>query len=195
MMPKYWIKGFTTNRIEKENALIRLFITLLSLNILLSNVSANETQDLVTFKLEDQFGVKTTEEDVSGKIVILIGSGKEGSEYNAVWGKTIHDSLNADDGYEDIVFLPLADLRGVPFFMKSFVKSRFPKEAEKRVLLDWKGDIPKAYDFAPDSSNVLVFDRAGKLIFRTHGLQPAQDQIDPLISAVRDAMANKPEEK
>jgi predicted transcriptional regulator len=158
---------------------------------MLANVSADEAQDLVTFKLEDQFGVKTTEKDVVGRIVILIGSGKEGSQYNAVWGKTIHDSLNADDGYEDIVFLPLADLRGVPFFMKSFVKSRFPKEAGKRVLLDWKGHIPKAYDFAPDSSNVIVFDRAGKLIYRTHGLQPRQDQIDTLISVVRDAMLNK----
>ena len=50
---------------------------------------------------------------------------------------------------------------------------------------DYKKTLVQAWKIADDSSNVLAFDKKGKLIFRKDGkLSP--DDIQKLISAVRD---------
>ncbi|MBN2366136.1 MAG: hypothetical protein EH225_09145 [Calditrichaeota bacterium] len=120
---------------------------------------------LINFSLKDQFNNHYSNKNFEGNIVILVGSDHEGSEYNETWSLAIYDSLK-EIGLEDSVkFLPVADLRGVPFFLKGFVRSKFPSDYSKWILMDWSGKFARSYDFSPDASNIILFDRKGNLIY------------------------------
>lgn len=66
-------------------------------------------------------------------------------------------------------------MRGVPLFLKGYVRKKFPRDQEKWVLMDWKGRFAKAYAWTPQESNILIFDRGGALVHRTHGTTPDGD--------------------
>jgi hypothetical protein len=122
---------------------------------------------LVQFKIKDQFNREYTEKDFAGKIIFLIGSDKEGNKFNHAWGKAVGDSIRNQPGRQHVQFLRVADLRGVPFFLKGMIKGKFPKEEKKWVLLDWKGHFPKTYGFVKGACNILIFDRRGALVHKT----------------------------
>lgn len=159
-----------------------LFFSILT--ILVSITMAQDTT-LISFKLEDQFGRTYTEKDFENKIVIAICSDKDGSKYNSAWGRAIHDSLKDDIGFGQVKFLPVADVRGVPFFMKGFVKGKFPKEEERWVLLDWKGRFAKAYDMKEEMSNIILFNNDGMLIYKTYVQELDSQELNTILSKIR----------
>jgi len=144
---------------------------------------------LISFKMKDQFGKSHSNADFQNKIVILIGSDREGSNYNSNWGRAIHDSLAEKNFTSQVVFLPVANLRGVPFFLKGFVKGKFPQNPARWILLDWKGQFAESYGFKPGLSNILIFDQDGKLVYQTAvgeidsaELKKILDHLYPLLS-------------
>ncbi|MDH3216986.1 MAG: hypothetical protein OEN01_11970 [Candidatus Krumholzibacteria bacterium] len=56
--------------------------------------------------------------------------------------------------------------RGVPFFVKGSVKKKFPREADKWVLLDWKGKFAKAYATKKDVCTIMLLDQEGVVRYR-----------------------------
>ena len=155
---------------------MRFFI----LAILLLTLTGRGQQDtLISFELEDHFKKKYRRENFTGEVTILVGSDREGSGYNEKWSFAIYDSLKASGRGDMIRFLPVADLRGVPFFMKGWVKGKFPQEPKRWILMDWKGIFPRAYDFKPGHSNILILTREGLVIH-----QCAVQEIDPSVLGV-----------
>jgi len=147
-----------------------------------------EDRELLDFELKDQFENVHRRSDVAGNIVVLIGSDKSGSQFNEAWGKAIHDSLSDHPRYDQISYLAHADLRGVPFFVKGFVRGKFPQDPDRWVLMDWKGIIAKAYDFASKSSNVLVFAPDGVLHHHASGREPDDETVQRIVTAVRELL-------
>jgi predicted transcriptional regulator len=138
--------------------------------------------------MKDQFNNEYTEQNFRGKIVVVIGSDKDGSKYNPIWGQAIEDSLKNENGYEGVAYLPVADLRGVPFFLKGMVRGKFPKAPERWVLMDWKGKFPKAYEFEEKASNILIFDREGKLVFKTHVYDLEKEKLSEILNTLQSLM-------
>ena len=124
---------------------------------------------LIDFSIEDQLGATHSHRDYQGQVLVVLGSDQEGSQFNPLWVMAINDSLGSHPGFGEISFMGVADVSGVPFFIKPVVKRMFPSEEEKWVLLDWDGLFTGAYEFKPDSSNILVFDRRGRLVLREQG--------------------------
>jgi len=143
---------------------------------------------LIAFKLEDQFDQAHTDRDYRESIVIIIGSDKNGSKYNGVWSKAIRDSLKQEKNFAQIKFLPVADVRGVPFFIKGFVKGKFPKEKERWVLLDWKGRLAKAYNFESESCNIVIFGRNGVVVHKTYGQELDHQKLAVIVEKLRQSM-------
>lgn len=143
---------------------------------------------LISFKIEDQFERVYTEKEYLESIVVIIGSDKDGSQYNGIWGNAIGDSLKNEKNYPQIKFLRIADLRGVPFFVKGFVKGKFPKDKTRWVLLDWKGRFAKTYDFAPASSNIVIVNRQGAVVYKAFGKEPEQQKLAAICSELRKLM-------
>ncbi|MEJ2048838.1 MAG: hypothetical protein P8Y60_03170 [Calditrichota bacterium] len=165
-----------------KTSLIKYCFTIL-LAIWFADIIPVLAQDsvLVKFKMKDQFGNSHSNTAFQKKIVILIGSDREGGNYNGSWGKAIHDSLAEKNRAGQVEFLPVADLRGVPFFLKGFVKGKFPKKPGRWILLDWKGQFAETYHFKPDLSNILIFDQDGKLVYQTAVSELDQSELKNIL--------------
>lgn len=148
---------------------------------------AQETT-LTSFKMKDQFNREYTENYFIGSIIVLIRSDKDGSKYNGLWSRAIRDSLKDEEGFDQIKFVAVADLRGVPFFLKGLVKGKFPKEKEKWALMDWKGHFAKTYQFEKKASNIVILDRNGALVHKTFGRELDQEKLQVILEKLRTYM-------
>ncbi|MFC1475449.1 hypothetical protein ACFLQW_00420 [Candidatus Zixiibacteriota bacterium] len=129
--------------------------------------AAERDTTLIDFKLKDQFDNEYRDDDWQGRIIVLFGYDRKGNEYQDQWLAALRDSLPPSGDSTAISFIRLANVRGVPFFLKGMLKGKFPQEPDQWVLLDWKGRFDKAYEFEDDACNILVFDRQGALVYRT----------------------------
>ena len=145
---------------------------------------------LISFKVKDQFDRVYTDWQFRGSILIIIGSDKDGSKYNEIWTQAIYDSLKAEENFDRVKFLGVADVRGVPFFLKGYVRGKFPKDDEKWVLLDWKRAFAKAYEFEPEMSNVAIFDQRGALAHRAYGQTIDKDKLAVILAELKSLMAD-----
>lgn len=156
------------------------------------SAAAQETT-LIQFELEDQFKTKHTDDELRGKVVILAGGGRAGSEHLGGWSAAVLGALDEAGDREDVVLVPYADTRGVPFFIKGMVRSRMSQDPDEWTLLDWKGTIAKAYSMDPDQANLLLFDRGGRLVARTAGQSVERARLDAFVASVLETISAEPE--
>ena len=156
-----------------------------SLALVCAFATAAQEATLIDFLIKDQFHHFHSDEDYAGQIVVVIGSDKDGSNYNSLWGQAIHDELVDEPGYEAIQFLPVADVRGVPFFLKGHVRKKFPRDPAKWALVDWKGRFAKAYAWKPACSNIVVFDRTGGRVHQAHGTEVDASTLRQITDGLR----------
>jgi len=129
---------------------------------------AAESQTLIKakapdFSLSDQRDHQVALRQLEGKVIVLIASDKEGTKQNPAWRKAITDR------YGERVFMQgVADLRKVPFFLKGSFKRDFQKD-QASIILDWNGEIFKAYGLAENVSNIVLIDKKGSVQYLHSG--------------------------
>ena len=150
--------------------------------------AAAAAAELIEFELADQFDRPHTDAELRGRVTLLVSSGRRGSRYQGEWTGRLRRVLAGRDG--EAVLVEVADLRGVPFFMRGSVKKKFPGESGDGVLMDWRGDIARAYDLDPDLCTVLLFDRSGVLVRRASGGEPEPGTLATLIDRLDAELAS-----
>lgn len=149
---------------------------------------------LIEFELNDQFKNIHRDDDWCGDVVLLIGSDQKGSKFDAVWEKAIRDSMTGLVDMESLRIVHVADVRGVPFFLKGVVRRRFPGGNASPIILDWQGRFATAYGFAKDKANILVFDRQARLQHQiaVEGInsQRLDETVNLLVTVLRQAAKN-----
>jgi hypothetical protein len=151
-------------------------------------LAAAETAPPLEFELEDQFRVMHRGSEYRGDVVLLIGSGRKGAEFNGLWGKAIHEIVADHPRYDRLSDLPYANLKAVPFFLKGTVRGKFSEESNHWVLMDWKGKIAKTYGFDPASSNILVFAPDGSLALQHSGTDVDEASLDKIADRIRSLL-------
>jgi hypothetical protein len=86
----------------------------------------------------------------------------------------------------------LADLEGVPFFLKDYVRGKFSQNAGDWALMDWKGLFAESYGFIAGNANVLVFDKEGALLYQAHFSECRSDQVLSLTEIIRSKLDGPP---
>ena len=146
----------------------RPFLLSLALSLLLfsgSVFASDEGQtSLIGFQIADQFDRVHRDTEVRGDVLLVVGADKEGSRHQGQWVAALQAVAADHAAREPVRIIEVADLRGVPFFVKGRVKGSFPSDRRQWVLMDWKGVFARTYLFEADKCNILVFDRAGKLV-------------------------------
>ena len=132
--------------------------------MLFPGVAVSQSVPVLTFAVKDQFDSLHTETDYRGDATVLIGS-----EYNGSWTKAIQDSIGSKFTDTNIKFLPVANVSSVLFFFRGFVQSKFLVARKEWMLLGWKGYIFDTYQFAKDSSSIVIIVKNGAFVYKTNG--------------------------
>lgn len=122
------------------------------------------------FTLRDQYDSALTLGSLRGRVVLVVAGDRHGNQYIGAYTQAVRERF----GRDRVRLVPIANLRGVPFFMKGYVRGRFrgtnPDSTPKSsVLLDWGGVLARLYGFREALTNVYLIDRAGVLRYTAAG--------------------------
>ncbi len=148
-----------------------------------------EAPALIDFELQDQFDRTYRASDYDGRVLYVVASDKDGSRFNGAWSQAIFEALEGDHEAEALATFGVADLSGVPFFLKKLIKGKFPQDRDQWALMDWKGRFRKAYGFERGSSNILVFGADGRLAHRAHGREVEPRVLDGVVASLREQLS------
>jgi hypothetical protein len=151
----------------------------------LAGVIFAQDSTLIEFNMEDQYKIKYSHNQFLGKVLIVVGSDREGSQFNEAWSRAILDSLTSFQLEDSITFMAVADLKGVPRLLRGFVRRKFPKNGYHPILLDWEGEFAKAYKHQNGCTNILLFNRDGRMIYKFYGREPEQPAILGVLNKIR----------
>lgn len=140
---------------------------------------------LIKFNMEDQYKQEYCHDQFLGKVLIVLGSDREGSQYNEAWGRMIHDSLRSSELEDSVTFVAVANLEGVPRLLRGFVRRKFPKNGHRSILLDWKGEFAKAYQYQDGCTNIQLFNRKGEIRHQFFGKEAGPQAIQELLKEIR----------
>jgi len=143
---------------------------------------------LMSFEMEDQFRNSHSDADFKGRVLVVIGGDREGASVAENWGKALSQSLKPERDSGRLSLVGLSNLKGVPFFLKGYVRGKFSQNAGDWALMDWKGLFADSYGFIAGNANVLVFDKEGALLYRAHFSECRPDQVLSLTAIIRSKL-------
>jgi uncharacterized protein len=124
-------------------------------------------------------------EELQGKVHVIFYVDPDEKDTNNPASEALDKEKFPSDKFQSLGIINMAATWLPNFAINSALKEkqeRFPKTIYVR---DLKKVLVQAWKIADDSSNVLVFDKKGHLIFRKDG-KLTQDEIQKLIKAIRD---------
>lgn len=147
---------------------------------------------LMSFEMEDQFRNSHSDAEFKGRVLVVIGGDRKGAAAAENWGKALARSLKPEIDSGRLSLVGLSNLKGVPFFLKAYVRGMFSQNPGEWALLDWKGQFADSYGFVPGNANVLVFDKEGALLYQAHFSECHSDQVLSLTAIVRSKLDGPP---
>ena len=165
-----------------------IFVCLLAFAASLPLASTRGTQ-LISFEITDQFDRLHTEAELLGAVVVMLVSDQRGSQYSDEWERGIRGSFPATEHPQGVRVVSIANLHNVPFFIRRFVKSKFPKDEQVPIWLDWHGQIAKAYGFEENYCNVFTFDESGTLVHRMAATGVDPETLQDLVQKLRGLLS------
>lgn len=134
------------------------------------------------FSLKDQFDKEMSFEFPREKPCVLAIADKAGSEQLEEWLRPLIEKYG-----DKVDFQGVAELSGVPGIAKGIVRNIIKKKTTRAIMLDWKGDVARQYNFEKDTANLLLIDKTGNIVARRTGavnnlrLMAFSSEIDQLL--------------
>ena len=135
------------------------------------------------FELKDQHDKPFSYRFPKTRLTILIFGDRQGSEQIEGWVRPLYQRYQ-----ERVEQHGIAVLNTVPSLMRGVVRGIFKRNTPYPVLLDWKGDVARAYGYQSKKANLVLIDRQGFIAYRTVGpasesaLQNLFAQVDRLLT-------------
>lgn len=149
-------------------------------------------QQQASWALQDQFGKMHTPQELQGRVVLLVGGDRAGSEASARWVRATMAALGKSVDASRVTIIRVADLRQVPVIPQPFAQAKLPSLDNAPVLLDFQGVLARRYGFEPGSSNQLVIGTDGKVLAQTRGNGVNAVQASILAARIREAIERAP---
>lgn len=149
----------------------------------LHKVDATPPGHAPQFTLTDQNAVTHRFTYPRKKASVLVLSDHQGSSQIAGWIAPLFARYGTK-----IDIAGIADLPGIPSMFHALFRREFKKKLAYPVMLDWSGDVARAFSYRPKNAHLLVIGRDGKIHFSAVGpaqaakLAAAIDAIDSLAS-------------
>lgn len=139
-----------------------------------------------TLELHDQFDRPHKLAFPAQRPILLAVADRTGSEQVDGWLATLRPRFA-----DRIDFRGLADVRGVPSFLQSRVRTRFQEKRKYPVMMDWSGALCDRLGSRKGHATILVLDRAGEILGRVVG--PAEpDRVAEVAALLEKALTAAP---
>lgn len=146
---------------------------------------AQDNVALIPFTLKDQFNNEYTEEKFPGKILIVFVADREGNKHSDSWQQAICEALLKKQTEAPVQCIRVANLKGAPWFMRSFIRGKFPTENDRWSLMDWKGIFADTYNCETKFCNILIFNRQHRLVYKTAVQQPDPQKSEEIVNNIK----------
>lgn len=130
--------------------------------------------------LPDSRGRAVAPEELAGRVVVLVVSGRKTRQQARDWGAALAERLSGDGAP---LLLPVADLSTVPERLQKSVRKRLGRDP-RRLVLDWDGYVRRAHALEGDGP-WLVAGPANGQARTAHPLPPlAPETLDAILVKV-----------
>jgi YtfJ family uncharacterized protein len=130
-------------------------------------------------------GKPWSSEELRGKVHVLFYVDPDEKDTNNDASEALDKEKLPSDKYQSVGIINMAATWLPNFAISSSLKDKQKRYPRTIYVRDNKKVLVNAWKIADDSSNVLAFDKQGKLIFRKDG-KLTTDEIQKLIKAIRD---------
>jgi len=120
-----------------------------------------------------------------GKVHVLFYVDPDEKDTNNDASEALDKEKLPGDKYQSVGIINMAATWLPNFAISSSLKDKQKRYPRTIYVRDYKKVLVNAWKIADDSSNVLAFDKQGKLIFRKDGKLTTED-IQRLIKSIRD---------
>jgi len=130
-------------------------------------------------------GKPWSSEELQGKVHVLFYVDPDEKDTNNDASEALNREKFSSEKVQSVGIINMAATWLPNFAISSAVKDKQKRYPETIYVRDYKRVLVSAWKIADDSSNVLAFDKKGKLIFRKDGKLTAEE-IQTLIKAIHD---------
>jgi hypothetical protein len=97
-------------------------------------------------------------------LVVLAIADKTGAEQVDAWIAAIKPRYAGQ-----VEIRGIADVRGVPSFLRGKVRKKFQQTRQYPVMMDWSGEVCAKFNFQPGVANLFLIARDGSIVGRWTG--------------------------
>lgn len=124
-------------------------------------------------------------DELQGKVYVLFYVDPDEKDTNNDASEALDREKFPSDQFQSVGIINMAATWLPNFAISSALKDKQKRYPKTIYVRDYKRVLVNAWKMADDSSNVLAFDKKGKLIFRKDGKLTAEE-IQTLIKIIRD---------
>ena len=130
-------------------------------------------------------GKPWSSDELKGKVHVLFYVDPDEKDTNNETSEALNQEKFPSEKFQSVAIINMAATFMPNFLISSSLKEKQEKYPRTLYLRDYKKTLVQQWKLADDSSDVLAFDKSGKVIFRKDGkLTP--DEIQKLIKMVKD---------
>lgn len=115
-------------------------------------------------ELNDQYDNAHVMSFPATNVIFLTIADRKGSEQIGAWITALKARPAAP-----VDIRGLADLGGVPGFLRGRIRKQFRETIHYPVMMDWSGKACAKFKYVSDSANIYIIDRNGNLAGHFHG--------------------------
>jgi uncharacterized protein len=130
-------------------------------------------------------GKPWSSEELQGKVFVIFYVDPDEKDTNNAASEALDKEKFPTDKFQSYGMINMAATWLPNFAISSALEEKQKKYPKTIYVRDYKKVLVQAWKIADDSSNVLAFDKKGKLIFRKDG-KLTNEEIQKLIKAIRD---------
>lgn len=134
-------------------------------------------------ELNDQYDQEQVMTFPATNVIFLTIADRKGSEQIGAW----ITALKARPA-SPVDIRGLADLGGVPGFLRGRIRKQFRETIHYPVMMDWSGRVCARFNYVADSANIYIIDRNGNLAGHFHG-RAAETNLNAAFVALDKAVA------